>query len=96
MQKFIRISIYLSVIAFYNLTTLYTAVIHDHKFKWTDDESCSAYLISVSQNSDTFSFSVNHTLNTSNEHILNFQNSDSFQHFEFKNILSTRAPPSFI
>lgn len=96
MQKIIRISLYLSVLAFYNITTLYTAVIHDHKFKWTDDESCPAYIISVSQISDTFSFSVNNTIYTSNEKIIDFQSTETFQHFEFNNSLCTRAPPSFI
>lgn len=96
MQKIIRISIYLSVLAFYNLTTLYIGVIHDHKFEWTDDETCSAYLISVSQNSDTFSFTVNYSNITSNEKIFDFQNSDLIPNFEYTNIFTTRAPPDII
>lgn len=96
MQKIIRISIYLSILVFYNLTTLYTAVVHNHQFKWNDDESCSAYLISISQNSDTFTFSVNHTINASSEKIVNFQNSNAFIKFDINNTLSTRAPPFFI
>lgn len=94
MQKILRISIYISVIAFYNLTTLYTGVVHNHQFTWTDDESCSAYLISVSQISDTFPFAINQTKNNLDITIIYIQNCEIFSKFEFINIFSTRAPPS--
>ena len=94
MQKIFRISLFLSFILVFNITTLYTSVTHNHQFSWVEDESCSAYLISVSQNSDTFSFTVNHPNITSNEKVLDFQKSDLFLNFEYKNILSTRAPPA--
>ena len=96
MQKILRISIYISVLAFYNLTTLYTGVIHEHKFSWTDDESCSAYLISVSHNSDTSPFVIFQTKNNLDAEIINFQDRGLLLNFDFINISSTRAPPHFI
>ena len=96
MNRIIRITLYLSILAFYNLTTLYTAVVHNHLFSWTEDESCSAYIISLTQNSDTSPFSINHYNKISNEAIYNFQFYNSYLSFEIKNILFARAPPSFI
>ena len=96
MSRIIRITLYLSILAFYNLTTFYTAVVHNHQFSWTEDDSCSAYIISLTQNSDTFPFSLNHNIKSFNQGIYNFQSCDSYLSFEIKNIFSARAPPAFM
>ncbi len=96
MHKFICITLYLSILAFYNLTTLYTAVIHNHQFSWTEEESCPAYIISITQNSDTFPFSINHIVKTPNFDLLDFQTHDRDLSFETTNIFSKRAPPDII
>jgi len=96
MSRIIRITLYLSILAFYNLTTLYTAVVHNHQFSWTEDESCPAYIISLTQNSDTFPFSINHNVKASNEEIYNFQSCNIYLNFEINNVFSARAPPSFM
>jgi hypothetical protein len=96
MQKIIRYSLYLSILLFYNLTTLYTSVVHDHQFSWTEEESCSAYVISISQNSDTFTFSINQLVKTPDVDLLDFQSYDKDLSFEFINIFSERAPPYVI
>jgi len=71
-------------------------MIHDHQFSWTEDESCSAYIISVSHNSDTFPFTLKQNIKASDEGIYNFQSCDIYLSFEIKSIFSARAPPSFM
>ena len=93
MQKVIRYSIYLSILLFYNLTTLYTSAVHNHQFNWTDEESCSAYIISISQNSDTFPFNPDSSIKISQTDCINFQNYNTDLSFDIINIFSERAPP---
>jgi hypothetical protein len=93
MRKIIRTSLYLSILLFYNLTSLYSSVIHDHQFSWIEDESCSSYIISISQNSDTFHFCNNFNFQFSNEKKLNFKKHESGFGIKFKNSLFSRAPP---
>ena len=96
MQKVLRYTIYLSILLFYNLTTLYSAVTHDHDFTWKYEESCSAYVISISQNSDTYPFSSDYISQFSPTEHINFKNNDINVSFENWNTFSERAPPPYI
>ena len=96
MQKIAKYLLYFSIFLFYNLTTLYTTVVHDHEFSWTHEESCPAYIISVSHNSDTFAFNTDSILDFTNSDFLFPQNYDTILEYEIINTFSERAPPSFI
>jgi len=96
MHKVLRYSIYLIILLFYSVTTLYISVVHNHQFEWTDEESCSAYIISISQNSDTFPFSPDSSIKISNTDFINFQFCNTDLSFDIINIISERAPPYYI
>jgi len=96
MHKIIRISLYLIILLIYNITTLYTSSVHNHQFSWTDEENCPAYIISTTQISDTFSFSINQTLKTPKVDLLEYQIYDIDFNFNLISIFSKRAPPIFI
>jgi hypothetical protein len=96
MQNIRRFALYISIILFYNFTTLYTGSIHDHQFSWTDEETCLANIISISQLSDTFPFIINQDYKNLNISFLNFTLFDSISELEIIYIYSERAPPSRI
>ena len=94
MKKLFRFSIYIFVLLSYNITAIYTSSVHDHQFTWTEEESCAAYIISASQNSDTYPFSINHNLSPSEVNIFNFQSLEFYANVEIKKNILSRAPPS--
>ena len=96
MHKIIRFSLYLVVILIYNFTTLYTSSVHNHNFTWTDEESCSAYIISISQNSDTFPFLIYHDIRVPNISYLNINKFETTLDLESFCNKSKRAPPPVI
>jgi hypothetical protein len=96
MNKIIKYLIYISILLVYNLTTVYAAVTHNHDFSWKYEESCPAYIISISHFSDTFIFSTDNCLKFPKTDIINFLKYDSDLNFEFISLYSERAPPSFL
>jgi len=93
MQKLLKYILHISVLFFFNVTTLYTGTVHNHQFSWTYQESCPVFILSVTLNSDTYTFDINTNTNPTDEDIFNFQSSNSNLSFEIKNDYLSRAPP---
>jgi len=96
MHKILRFSLYLIILLVYNITTLYTSSVHNHNFTWDYEESCSAYVISISQNSDTFPFSETANVTTPDFSVFDLRNYDTILEIEFLCNILERAPPSII
>ena len=88
-----RTTLFIGFLLLYNVITIYSSVAHDHQFSWTDEESCSAYITSISHNSDTSPFSENQLIKIPNISLFNIQTYTEQIDFEFTTIFSKRAPP---
>jgi hypothetical protein len=82
------------VLVFYLFVFLFANILHNHPFTWQETDTCPAYIISTTQNSDTFPLNINDSLNSLDENIFNFQSYNSYLSFEIKNNFLSRAPPS--
>jgi len=93
MKNLARFSLYIIILLVYNFTALYTGNVHDHEFTWTHEDDCPAYIISTTQNSDTFSFSIDHNLCTYRVDYFCFQTLDFESSLEINENILSRAPP---
>ena len=96
MHKFIRYILYINILLLYNITTLYSSSVHNHQFSWTEVETCSAYIISISQKADTFPLLPDRDTCTPNISYLDVTKYNSISDLEFLCNISQRAPPSNI
>lgn len=94
MNKPLRFAIYISILLIYNLTTLYSASVHNHRFSWEDSESCNAYIISISQHSDTYPFAINLITQIPQIDLLNLKSYQDDLSIDIIFNFSNRAPPA--
>ena len=85
---------YIFVFLFYNLTIFYTAVVHDHQFSWKGDESCNAYIISISQHSDPVELDKGNCFSSLDFEIVKNPLLVLNYNFEYITNISSRAPPA--
>ncbi len=93
MPKYFSKFFLVKILVIYTTLIFYTEIMHHHSFSWIESESCDAYLLSISQNSDNSTFNQKIELNPNQELFIVLPENDFEYYFYLTEQNSTRAPP---